>query len=538
MKPESIREQVLAYDPELVIGADGTHSVTNQALFPKDNRIHYEIDYAMQVRLEIDGKVDANLDQTVQFYQRLAHHGLIATEQVGRLDPKTGKTPVTMQIIIPKEDYMILNGLKEKPNAQNPIKPFGNELEYREIPDHLQTFIDSYLYERLKLSGSNINPHSIRISVNELPASRVTETFTHLQNPETHKDVFVSLNGDSALGLSYFKGLNAGLEASAKFFTCMAPAIVQGLKDKNLVQKSLDEYQSWFSVYAEQKVGEVRNYSAVKIGSSLKVIKGVQGSKVVSAYIPEVDKKPIIDAYYHLLARANPDDVVDFRPYPHRSYDPDIQLGQFGYVPVHYTMKKTTKIFADFFKPYKSGYQVMNDFKQPFTGVVNVFMGITKSVLGIGTLSPTRILDGGAHLLRGVIELAMTPLTFLVKPFVRGVLTLFSSYKKIEENTGVQHLVDLGTNLLESQEEKEELSFDKMQQLLGICNDLHRKFNKSVQRGQDTQISSSIEREYIKRLTDTASPETTSTKFKDYLTLFKGPFVAADECKQQQTLAL
>jgi 2-polyprenyl-6-methoxyphenol hydroxylase-like FAD-dependent oxidoreductase len=69
VKADNIADQIQKYSPELIIGADGTHSVVNEQLFPKGNRINYEIDYAMQVRLEIDGDADKSLDQTIQFYQ-------------------------------------------------------------------------------------------------------------------------------------------------------------------------------------------------------------------------------------------------------------------------------------------------------------------------------------------------------------------------------------------------------------------------------------------------------------------------------------
>lgn len=520
VKSETIDEQLLRYNPELIIGADGTHSIVNEQLFPKDNQIKYEIDYAMQLRLEIDGDAENNLEQTVQFYQRLAYHGLIATEQIGRLDLNTGKTPVTVQIIIPKEDYDILNSLEVKPNAKNPIKPFANGLELREIPANLQIFINSYLYERLKVSGSKINPESIRISVNELPASKVRETYTHYKSQSKNTDVFVSLNGDSALGLSYFKGLNAGLEASAKFLSFMRDAIQEGLTDKSSIAKGLSDYQLWFSPYADKKVDEVKLYSTLKIRSSMKVIKEVRLSKSMSAYKPEIDKKPLIDAYYHLLARAAPGDIVEFRPYPHRSYDPDIQLGQLGYIPIRYTLKKIGKIFIDFFKPYKSTYQLVDDFKQPVTGIINISVGIFKIVAGLITLNSQQGMDGSMNLTRGIIELVMTPLTYFIKPITRSLITAFSTSKRIEDNDGIKNLLKQGENIMQGQDPNEELSFARVERILGICNDLHRKLDKAIKRGQNTNINTSSEQHYIKELTSKSEKGLSRDKVKQYFALF------------------
>jgi hypothetical protein len=518
-----IEKQVLIYKPKLVIGADGTHSVVNAHLFPQNNKIHYEIDYAMQVRLDIDGDVETNNQQTIKFYRDLAHHGLIATEQVGKLDPKTGKTPVSVQIIIPKEDYDALNNLEKKPNARNAIKPFADGLEVREIPKHLQTFVNSYLCERLKVSGSKIDPYSIKISVNELPASRVKEVFTYYENKDKQLDAIISLNGDSALGLSYFKGLNAGLEASANFFEFMRQTIEQGLTDKQLLTDSLSLFQSWFSPYADKKINEVKQFSVFNIKSSMTVIKGVRSYyKLVSNDRPEVDKKPLIDTYYYLVARANPEDTIEFRPYPHRSYDAtDFNISEFNLEPIEQTLTKTGKIFTDFFKPYKASYQLINDLKQPITAVVSLQIAFLKLLAGVVGRSFKYFADGAAHLLRGLVELITIPFTFTLKLITRGIITAFIPHKRIEDNDGVRNLITMGDQLLESHDEFEEFSLDMIHRLLGICNDLHRKFNKSVQRGQHTEIDSNIEKQALKKLTATSQTTVSRDQVRHYFSLFR-----------------
>lgn len=536
VKADKIEEQLFAYEPKLIIGADGTHSVVSEQLFAKDNQIKHEVDFAMQVRFEVDGDYEKDLDQSVQFYQRLAHHGLIATEQIGKPDPVSGKTPVTMQIVIPKEDYDELYGLERKPKANDPIKPFANGLDKRELPEHLQKFVDSYLLERIQFSGNRIKAESIRISVNELPATRARQVFTQYQNKEKNLDTHVALSGDSALGLSYFKGLNAGLEASAKFFSELKGALKQGLTDKNQLNESLNRYANWFSPYADNKVKEVKQYSTLKVRSGMKVIKSVHGTKLISAYKPEVDKKPLINAYYRLLARASDKDNIEFKPYPHRAYNPDIQLGQFGPVSVRYTLTKIGKLFADFFKPYKGNYQVVDDFKQPLTGAINILMGSVKLLTGI--VKPKRFIDGAFTVARGIVEIATTPLTWFVKPFTRGLATLFSRSVKVEDNSGVKNLVHLGNKLLDAQG-NDEISFKRMRDLLGVCNDLHRKFDKSVQRGQGTNVDAKVEKELITDITAHSDEPLSVDKLRNYFSLFQGkkPVEAVEEQKELRSEA-
>ncbi|MBA3536610.1 MAG: hypothetical protein H0T84_08380 [Tatlockia sp.] len=441
----TIDQQILKYKPKLVIGADGTHSVVSDKLFPKGNQIKHEIDFAMQVRYEVEGDAESNWEEDIKFYQTLARQGLVAFEQVGRRDDQTGKTPVTVQLIIPKEDFEIL---KTDATAKNPIKPFSRtDLKADLIPDHLKKFITAYFAEKVKITKDPIELESIRVSVNELPATRANKTAT------VYKGVAVCLNGDAALGLSYFKGLNAGLEALGHFFTLLKPAIKQGLTNKGLLIDKLRAYQGWFSPYANKKVKEVEDYSFLKIRTSMKLVEIIREMKMSSRMEFEGDQRPVIDTFYHLHARAKKNERVEFDPYPHRSYDPNIKLGEFAYVPISYTFKKIAKLFLDYFKPYKSDHQIKEDFKQPLSGVVNLFVGLAKIVWGVFTLNVYRFGDGLASTLRGVIEIGTTPLAWTLKFIIRDSLTEAIGQPKIEESNGMHQLVNLGEELLENQED-------------------------------------------------------------------------------------
>jgi hypothetical protein len=258
-----------------------------------------------------------------------------------------------------------------------------------------------------------------------------------------YKGVDVCLNGDAALGLSYFKGLNAGLEALGHFFTLLKPAIKQGLTNNGLLGVRLQAYQDWFSPYADKKVKEVEDYSSLKIRTSMKLVEVIREMKMSSLQEFEGDQRPVIDTFYHLHARAKKNERVEFNPYPHRSYDPNIKLGQFAYVPMSYTLKKIAKLFLDYFKPYKSDHQIKEDFKQPLSGVVNLFVGLAKIIMGVFTLNIYRFGDGLASTLRGLIEIGTAPLAWTLKFIIRGFLTWFSinqKSKKVVECINLLHL--------------------------------------------------------------------------------------------------
>ncbi len=369
---------------------------------------------------------------------------------------------------------------------------------------------------------AGIDPTSIAISVNELPASRAQQTFT------IYNSTNVSLNGDSALGLSYFKGLNAGLEALAKYFVTLKPAIVCGLDNQAFLRTKLAEYQDWFSAYADKKVEEVKQYSAVRVRSLLKLVKIVHLVKGFSRLEIEPDRKPLIDTYYHLLANKPPDTDIEFDPYPHRSYDPNIKLGQFDYIPIAYSLKKIAKIFIDFVKPYKGTYQSDQDFKQPLVGLVNCGTGLVKLLVGLVTLDIYRFGDGIFSLARGAIEILTTPLSWTLKPLLRRLITAgYSVLVKIEDNEGIKKLVVQGEALLADQTD-DDFSFFKIQQILGLCNDLDRKFNKQLARHQGTRIDTNTELELINKLR--LKEPLTREKTIAYFSLFGGKFFCVRKC--------
>jgi hypothetical protein len=180
---------------------------------------------------------------------------LIANEYVGHFD--NAKNPVTMQMMISKEDFLALQSATSK----DPIKPFSAEKQKDNpsLPRHLEAFIYKYLADKIKdTQDANqlLDKTSIRISVNEAPATHAKQVVNQ------HGKARVVLKGDAALGLSYFKGLNAGLEASARFLSTMSSSIQDSFKNKEKMDKSLHEYQNWFlKDFSPKKVKEVDNYS-------------------------------------------------------------------------------------------------------------------------------------------------------------------------------------------------------------------------------------------------------------------------------------
>lgn len=231
------------------------------------NTIKKEFDFVLQFRFEVEGGVSPVPIQTLARYMQ--NYGITCDEYVGKTDA-LGKTPITFQMMITKEHYQLLEKFAK---SGSPVKPFSgtDEERMKKVPDLLMQQLKGYLGLRLRhftQKAEIVSLDKATISVNEAPATYAKKVYTEIvRNGKARR---VLLLGDAGLGLSYFKGINAGFEASAR----VLPELV---KPYNLSKKGLESYQQWFeSEYAPQKVSEVRNFSVFRIGLLVGFFKTLQ----------------------------------------------------------------------------------------------------------------------------------------------------------------------------------------------------------------------------------------------------------------------
>ncbi|KTD23247.1 hypothetical protein [Legionella londiniensis] len=268
------------------------------------NTVKREFDFVLQFRFEIEGEAPAiPLPTLVRFMQ---NYGLTCDEYVGKTDAQ-GKTPITFQMMISKEHYQILEKFAK---SGNPVKPFSGTDEERmaQVPEILMQQLKGYLGLRLRhFTGEDdiVALDKATISVNEAPATFAKEVYKKVN------DRRVLLLGDAGLGLSYFKGINAGFEASAKAF----PHLLKDAKESDTGLK--DEYKDWFeNTYAPQKVNEVRDYSVFRIGLLVRFFKTLQFIFRSDLLMRGETAEKTVDLYLgHLKAvRAEQDKMVTFIP--------------------------------------------------------------------------------------------------------------------------------------------------------------------------------------------------------------------------------
>lgn len=191
--------------------------------------------------------------------------------------------------------------------------------------------------------------------------------------------------------------------------------------------------------------------------------------------------------------------------YPYRRWNPEGD-GSVQIVGSFQPLADMLKDAVDTFKPYKAGYQAKRDYFQPLRGLGNIARGMASLLCAplvflVNTVksysSPDRatffqnmklnfsrttswMLDGIASLIRGVTQIATTPLTWLIKMPLRGLITLFKGRPLFEERASVQRLVQEGNRAVNDTDNI---------LAVRISNELARKFKKGVlQRKQKTNI--------------------------------------------------
>ncbi len=507
----------------LIVGADGTHSAVSENLFPEDNQIKHEFDFVLQLRYDIVNEEKPQPLKSMAFFQQMARDGMIANEYVGKTENKV--TPVTMQMMISKEEYKLL----EQYTSKKPLK-FDHK-NIPKLPKRLSEFVGRYLVKTLQQKSVQLS--DIKISVNEAPATHAKK-LVH----KTSTGAPALLVGDAALGLSYFKGLNAGFESLATLFTLTGPSLESGLKDnKEAFNNALLKYQQWFlNSFAPRKVKEVESYSTWRINAAWNLMRTLRFTKLSSRVEHDNDPKYLIADYLNRQATAAAGKKINWDPYPHRPYNPEISLWTLDFIPYEYSVKKTIKIFTDYFTPYKAfSFQFKRDLRQPLADLALMGIGVVKFFGGIIALQPKFIGDGTLSFIRGALSLVT--LGWLIKPFTKIIATAVIGPHKIEENDGLQLLVKKGRLLLDSkendfqilvqhpknkdslvlQETKEaKLSVENITRVKHICFDINRKFNNSLKKGQLTAVSEIKEIEQFNIMREGS----VKSDFESYFSLF------------------
>lgn len=525
----------------------------------EENSEKKEFDFVMQFRYEVEG--DASAIPLPTLVRLMQNYGITCDEYVGKKDAN-GKTPITFQIMITKEQYKLL---ESHAKSGNPIRPFsGTDQKAGVIPPILLEQVQGYLGLRLRHFTNEKNIVRIdtgTISVNEAPATFAKQVHKRLDNGP---DVVVV--GDASLGLSYFKGINSAFEASARLLENMS-------KPYSEREPGLANYRNWFErEFTPSKVNEVNVYSTYLINTAVnafRVLKFVLGSdNLMRSDVAE----RTVDLYRGHLAYMNKvaehakemGREVELPKWQHayehngKSLENVLTFQTKDSLPI---LKHIGKNVTDMAKPYKSTFHVVRDLLTPIRAVSQLIVGalriasaapieLVSAVIGLvnpgeksrmeylrdcGRSFLAKISEGGARILFGA-SLAASTVLLPFKMISRGVLTFTHAEPLlIEKNNGMKKLIQQSNELLDNMNDSmssrelakaeesspvvhsENGAYVKLNKLHDISVDVHRKFEKSAARGQNTKVNSEEEHELYKNCINRGEAK----DYKAYLALFK-----------------
>jgi hypothetical protein len=287
---DDMERQVLDRYPDtrLFVGSDGAHSTFRKQLFPAENFERMELGYAAHVKYKVDGEA-RRLDKVKDVYPLLkVNDHSLATERLGK--PEGGKTPVTIQIVIDKAEHEALKSATFK----NPIRLFSGDP--RQVPEKLVSDIQRFVGLRVLNGGhGRVDPATLTLSVTETPQHRNETVIAR------HGTQYLALLGDSALGLSFYKGMKSGLTCATAFagFVDASWAKLQALEPGQEVT------DSFLAEAAKQVSGSARSLPIADHPYACVVVNKAVNSRVRVFEGDEADKPAQAKSYGSVLGESN-----------------------------------------------------------------------------------------------------------------------------------------------------------------------------------------------------------------------------------------
>lgn len=190
-------------DAEIIVGADGSHSVVHEQIFNHEYQIKKTLQYIAEIKYEVNGKT-RELNKFTEVGPTISYADHFVSEFVGK--EKEGLTPVSLRIFVDEKIYEKMKGASFK----NPyhLTDINQSLDSEIVS--LYKSIHAWIMAREQLAGEKRIENSERITVTNLPVYASTE-FAKEVNGKTWL-----LVGDAAFGVPYFRSLNNGILCSSQ----------------------------------------------------------------------------------------------------------------------------------------------------------------------------------------------------------------------------------------------------------------------------------------------------------------------------------
>lgn len=231
----------------VIVGSDGSHSLVREQIFGDKKQFEYDLQHIVELKYHVRGHT-TKLNGLRHGIPVMSFSKYFVSENVGK--QKDGYTPVTVRFFVDEKTYQQLRG-KDGGGAKfnNPY----NLDDQKKIPKDLYKSISAWADWRSKIKGDQM----VRARDNPDKGERITainlavyasEKFVKLEHGKHW-----ALVGDAALGVPYFRALNAGLLSG----TQLSKAICNHLNGASRVsakasnesgpveQSHLDQYEQY-----------------------------------------------------------------------------------------------------------------------------------------------------------------------------------------------------------------------------------------------------------------------------------------------------
>jgi len=221
----------------VIVGSDGSHSMIRQQIFGDHLDTDEDLQYIVEIKYEVEGRA-RQLNLLSEYLPAITQTHHLVTEYVGK--EKDGRTPVSTRIFVDKATFDALKDLGV--TFKNPLKLIDAKDASSNETKKLFDSIHAWLIAREDLTEEKRIPDSEKITAINLPIYRSKRFALE------HHDKKWFLVGDAAMGVPYFRALNAGLMSGTQLakiiYTCFHPPAVKarsGWGSFASISQSLDE---------------------------------------------------------------------------------------------------------------------------------------------------------------------------------------------------------------------------------------------------------------------------------------------------------
>lgn len=182
------------------IGADGSHSLVRKEIFDDKKTVEEDLQYIAELKYKIEGKSRA-LSNFMEYLPALTLSNHFVSEFIGK--ERAGESAISLRFFVDADTYHEMRELGVTFKTPLDIE----RIKTIQTPgiQKLSTSIQRWLVARQDFAKDRIVKDSDKLTVVNLPVYR-SEKFA------TEKDKNTWLNvGDAAMGVPYFRALNAGL---------------------------------------------------------------------------------------------------------------------------------------------------------------------------------------------------------------------------------------------------------------------------------------------------------------------------------------